>query len=106
MIWGFFKLITPFIDPVTRQKMKFNEDLREHVPASHLMKAVGGDVEFRYDHSLYWPALNKLAEQRQKEYRERWVQAGKRIGEFENYLKGGTGHSLSQSEGTSGKQES
>lgn len=89
MIWGFFKLITPFIDPVTREKMKFNEDLRQHVPPSHLMKSVGGDVEFRYNHAAYWPALNKLAEQRQQAYRERWIQRGKQIGEDENYLKGG-----------------
>ncbi|GES59746.1 CRAL/TRIO domain protein [Aspergillus terreus] len=101
MIMGFFKLITPFIDPLTRTKLKFNEDLREHVPASQLMKAMGGDVEFRYDHSIYWPALNQLADQRRAAYRERWIQGGKRVGEFENYLKTGTFPSVSQSEGTS-----
>lgn len=104
VVWSFFKLITPFIDPVTRDKMKFNEDLRQHVPAGHLMKSVGGDVEFRYDHSLYWPALNQLAEQRQQEHRERWIQGGKRIGEHENYLKGGGSPSLSQTEGGSKEQ--
>ena len=88
VIWGFFKLITPLIDPNTRQKLKFNEDLRQHVPPSQLMKAVGGDVEFRYDHASYWPTLNQLADQRREAYRERWVQGGKQIGEFENYLKG------------------
>jgi hypothetical protein len=88
MIWGFFKLITPFIDPNTRQKLKFNEDLRQHVPPSQLMKAVGGDVEFRYDHAIYWPSLNQLAEQRRVAYRERWVRGGKQVGELENYLKG------------------
>lgn len=98
---GFFKLITPFIDPLTRTKLKFNEDLREHVPASQLMKSMGGDVEFRYDHSIYWPALNQLADQRRTAYRERWIQGGKRVGEFENYLKTGTFPSVSQSEGTS-----
>lgn len=101
MIMGFFKLITPFIDPLTRTKLKFNEDLREHVPASQLMKSMGGDVEFRYDHSIYWPALNQLADQRRTAYRERWIQGGKRVGEFENYLKTGTFPSVSQSEGTS-----
>ncbi|KAJ5250643.1 hypothetical protein N7489_001053 [Penicillium chrysogenum] len=98
VIWGFFKLITPLIDPNTRQKLKFNEDLRQHVPPSHLMKSVGGDVEFRYDHASYWPALNKLAEQRREAYRERWVQGGKLVGEFENYLKGENVPSLSQTQ--------
>ncbi|KAJ6037081.1 hypothetical protein N7540_001360 [Penicillium herquei] len=87
-IWGFFKIITPFIDPLTREKLKFNEDLRLHVPAEQLMKTVGGDVEFEYDHSVYWPALNKLAEQRRDAKRERWVENGKRVGESENFLKG------------------
>ncbi|GFF76675.1 CRAL-TRIO domain-containing protein C23B6.04c [Aspergillus lentulus] len=105
VIWGFFKLITPFIDPLTREKLKFNEDLRQHVPAGHLMKSVGGDVEFRYDHSIYWPALNQLADKRRNEYRQRWMQGGKRIGEFEHYLKTGTSPSLSQSEGTNGVSE-
>ncbi|KAF5856460.1 hypothetical protein ETB97_007321 [Aspergillus alliaceus] len=102
LIMGFFKLITPFIDPLTRQKLKFNEDLREHVPAAQLMKSMGGDVEFRYDHETYWPALNKLVEQRRAAYRERWIQGGKRIGEYENYLKTGITPSLSQREASNG----
>ncbi|RAH44877.1 CRAL/TRIO domain protein [Aspergillus brunneoviolaceus CBS 621.78] len=100
LINGFFKIITPFIDPQTRQKLKFNEDLRQHVPPEQLMKSMGGDVEFRYDHATYWPTLNQLADQRRAAYTERWIQGGKRIGEFENYLKTGTSPSLAQSEGT------
>ncbi|GMG12454.1 CRAL/TRIO domain protein [Aspergillus flavus] len=102
MIMGFFKLITPFIDPLTRQKLKFNEDLRQHVPAAQLMKSMGGDVEFRYDHATYWSTLNQLADQRKAAYRERWIQGGKRIGEYENYLKTGTSPSLAQTEASNG----
>jgi hypothetical protein len=98
VIWGFFKLITPFIDPLTREKLKFNEDLRQHVPPAQLIKGCGGDVEFEYEHSTYWPALNKLAEQRRKEYKERWVMGGKLVGEHEGYLKGGAEKSLSASQ--------
>jgi hypothetical protein len=101
VIWGFFKIISPFIDPVTRQKLKFNEDLRQHVPPEQLLKVTGGDVEFEYDHSEYWPALTKLAERRRKAYRERWIKGGKRIGEYEDYLKGGTEKSLAVTEGKS-----
>ncbi|KAJ5160152.1 Phosphatidylinositol transfer protein PDR16 [Penicillium canariense] len=105
VIWGFFKLITPFIDPNTRQKLKFNEDLRQHVPPSHLLKSVGGDVDFKYDHSIYWPALNELAEQRRIAYRERWVQGGKQVGEFENYLKGEDIPSVAPAQGTTKEAE-
>lgn len=96
LILGFFKLITPFIDPLTREKLKFNEDLQKHVPPSQLIKAAGGDVEFEYDHSVYWPALNGLAAERRAEYQARWEKGGKLIGEHENYLRGGTGKSLAE----------
>lgn len=95
---GFFKIVTPFLDPITREKLKFNEKLGNHVPPSQLMKSVGGEVDFQYDHPAYWPALNKLAEIKQKEYRERWIQGGKRIGEYEHYLKTGTSPSVAQKE--------
>lgn len=95
------KLITPFIDPQTREKLKFNEDLRQHVPSSQLLKSVNGDVEFEYDHSVYWPALNALAAQRREERLERWIRGGKLIGEHENYLKGGMGKSRAETEATS-----
>ena len=98
VILGFFKIITPFIDPLTREKLKFNEDLRTHVPPTQLLKTVGGDVEFEYDHSSYWPALNSLAAKRRREYRERWEAGGKRLGEHEKNLRGGPGKSLAQSQ--------
>jgi CRAL/TRIO domain len=98
-VWGFFKLITPFIDPLTRSKMKFNEDLRQHVPPEQLVSGFGGDVDFEYDHAVYWPALVKLAETRRGEYRDRWVKGGKRVGEHEGYLRGQGTKSLSEIEG-------
>lgn len=88
IIWGFFKLINPFIDPLTREKMKFDADLRLVVPPEHLLKRFGGNVEFVYEHGSYWPAMNGLVESRRGQMRERWVAAGKRVGESELYLKG------------------
>jgi hypothetical protein len=46
-------------------------------------------MNFEYDHSVYWPALNRLAEERRQAQRERWVKGGKSVGELESYLKGG-----------------
>ncbi|KAI9760882.1 MAG: DNA-directed DNA polymerase alpha subunit pol12 [Chaenotheca gracillima] len=97
---GFFKFISPFIDPLTREKLKFNEDLREHVPPSQLLSSMGGDVEFAYDHSIYWPALNEMAEERRQAQVARWVEGGKHIGESENYIKGGPEKSVSESTAT------
>jgi hypothetical protein len=90
----FLKVISPFIDPVTKTKMRYNEPLTDHIPASQLMKNAGGEVDFAYDHSVYWPALEALAIERRKEQRERWEAAGKLIGESEIYIWGGDEKSI------------
>jgi hypothetical protein len=97
-ISGFFKLITPFIDPMTREKIKFNEDMGLHVPREQLLKESGGHVQFEYDHEQYWPALNDLCDFKRAEYQARWEKAGKRIGEYEAYLRGGDEKSLAERE--------
>lgn len=85
----FLKAINPFIDPITKEKIKYNEPLTDHVPAAQLMQASGGDIDFKYDHDVYWPALEKLAAERRAKRVERWEKAGKLIGESEIYLWGG-----------------
>ncbi|KFH43645.1 CRAL-TRIO domain-containing protein-like protein [Hapsidospora chrysogenum ATCC 11550] len=94
-VWAFFKIITPFIDPVTREKLKFNEDMKQYVPPEQLWSADwGGDMDFEYDHDVYWPALNDLCRQRREERRARWEAAGREVGESEAYLAGGTDESV------------
>lgn len=88
VVWGFFKLITPFIDPLTREKLKFNEDMSQYVPAEHLWTEFSGVLEFDYDHATYWPALQKMCEERRAERERRWIAGGKQIGELEDYLTG------------------
>lgn len=88
VVWGFFKLITPFIDPLTREKLKFNEDMRQYVPEEQLWTEFNGTLDFTYDHSVYWPALQKLCNERREEQRRRWVAGGELIGEHEDYLGG------------------
>ncbi|KAH6724135.1 putative CRAL-TRIO domain-containing protein C23B6.04c [Leptodontidium sp. MPI-SDFR-AT-0119] len=94
VVTAFFKLITPFIDPLTRQKLKFNDDMRQHVPPQQLWNEFHGDLEFEYDHEVYWPTLMKLCEEKHKEQHERWVKGGKHYGESENYIKGGSAPSV------------
>lgn len=83
------KLINPFIDPTTREKIKHNEKINQYVPSEQLLKDYGGEVDFVYDHQVYWPALLEFAATRREEYTARWVRGGKRIGESERYLRGG-----------------
>ncbi|CAK7246118.1 MAG: Phosphatidylinositol transfer protein (PITP) [Sporothrix thermara] len=88
VVWGFFKLITPFIDPLTREKLKFNEDMNLHVPSEQLWTDFQGKLEFEYDHEVYWPALTKMAAERRASRLARWEANGKQIGELEDYLYG------------------
>ena len=76
--------------------MKFNEPLSNHVPREQLWADYGGDAHFQYSHADYWPALNRLCEERRAAYKERWIVGGKRIGEYEAYLRGGEQLSLTQ----------
>jgi hypothetical protein len=82
---------------LTRQKLKFNDDMRQHVPPQQLWNEFHGDLEFEYDHSIYWPAFLKLCEERHAEQFERWAKAGKHYGESETYIKGGNAPSVGQS---------
>ncbi|KAH6626551.1 CRAL-TRIO domain-containing protein [Chaetomium sp. MPI-SDFR-AT-0129] len=89
IVTGFFRLITPFIDPNTREKLKFNEDMAKYVPVEQMWSEFStGKLEFEYDHAVYWPALQALCEEKREARRERWVRGGSQIGESEDYLAG------------------
>ncbi|KAI8952311.1 CRAL-TRIO domain-containing protein [Xylaria longipes] len=95
VVWGFFKLITPFIDPLTKEKLKFNEDMTQYVTPEQLATDIkGGQLPFEYNHSVYWPALTKLSNQRRAERLQRWEAGGKLIGESEDYLRGHAPHGV------------
>ncbi|ESK85442.1 cral trio domain-containing protein [Moniliophthora roreri MCA 2997] len=53
----FYKGISPFLDPVTRDKMRFNPDLLELVPASQLEAEFGGEHNFLFNHEDYWKQI-------------------------------------------------
>ncbi|KAH8914335.1 CRAL/TRIO domain-containing protein [Atractiella rhizophila] len=90
LFWGFYKLLGPFIDPITKDKIRFNPDVRALVPPSQLEKAMfKGDLDFEYKHEEFYPALAKLCKQRREEQFERWKKAGGRVGEDEWIIKGG-----------------
>nr|ODO04236.1 pleiotropic drug resistance protein [Cryptococcus depauperatus CBS 7855] len=57
---AFFSGITPFLDPITRDKIRFNPKLTDFVPPSHLDVEFGGDYNLEYDHKVYWPTLTEF----------------------------------------------
>ena len=47
------------MDPITREKIKFNPDLTELAPAEHLDAEFGGAYKLKFDHTTYWETLTK-----------------------------------------------
>ncbi|EEB08563.1 sec14 cytosolic factor family protein [Schizosaccharomyces japonicus yFS275] len=88
-VWGFFKLISPFIDPLTREKLKFNEPLDRYVPSDQLDMTFGGTLKFDYIHDKYWPQLVELCKTRREASLKRWRALGSKIGTSEWVTKGG-----------------
>lgn len=86
--WAFLKLIHPFIDPLTREKLVFDQPFPEYVPENHLDKDFGGHVNFDYDHEKYWPELLKLAHEKKTKYVKQFEKFGSKIGLSEVDLRG------------------
>ncbi|KIM32396.1 hypothetical protein M408DRAFT_63046 [Serendipita vermifera MAFF 305830] len=53
----FYKGISPFLDPVTRDKMRFNPDLKTLIPEEQLDVAFGGSYHYDFDPTIYWDSL-------------------------------------------------
>ncbi|THH09331.1 hypothetical protein EW145_g2088 [Phellinidium pouzarii] len=53
----FYKGIAPFMDPVTRDKIRFNPDLLELIPAEQLDANFGGQFEYEFEPESYWSQI-------------------------------------------------
>ncbi|KAJ7067012.1 CRAL/TRIO domain-containing protein [Mycena amicta] len=89
---AFYKLITPFIDPVTRLKMKFNPKVvEEGIFAPNMVtENWGGATIFNYRHEEYWPALVAMTNERRALWMENWRAMGAKVGLKEVDYKKGT----------------
>ena len=87
----FIKMIMPFIDPATREKLKINARVIEegYITKDNVLKEWHGAQDFVYKHEEYWPALNKMCDERKREYMERWRQLGGKVGISEWEYKNG-----------------
>ncbi|CAH7668477.1 cral trio domain-containing protein, partial [Phakopsora pachyrhizi] len=90
VFWGFYKLVKPFLDSRTAEKIEFDPVLTDLVPAEQLPKEpFGGDLDFEYDHGSYFSLLVKLTDQRRKDILERYQRFGEnKIGVSEALLRG------------------
>lgn len=88
LAWTFLKIIHPFIDPLTREKLVFDQPFPEYVPVAQLDKDFGGEVNFEYDHAQYWDKMVDMALERKQKYLERFEAFGSKIGLSEADLRG------------------
>ncbi|TXT15513.1 hypothetical protein VHUM_00016 [Vanrija humicola] len=56
---AFYTAVSPFIDPVSRDKIRFNPAILELIDADQLESDYGGSVNFVYDHGVYWKQLTE-----------------------------------------------
>ncbi|GAC71470.1 p-Nitrophenyl phosphatase [Moesziomyces antarcticus T-34] len=56
---AFFTAITPFLDPITKEKIRFNANLAEFVPAEQLDVEFGGRYNYEWDFDVYWKTLTE-----------------------------------------------
>ena len=88
LAWTFLKLIHPFIDPLTREKLVFDEPFNKYVPLDQLDHLYGGDIDFTYKQDVYWPSLNEIAKTKREHYLARFQKFGSVIGLSEVDLRG------------------
>lgn len=88
LAWTFLKLIHPFIDPLTREKLVFDEPFPKYVPQDQLESLYGGFLDFKYKHEVYWPVFVEITKKKRAHYLKRFEQFGKKIGLSEYDLRG------------------
>lgn len=107
LVNAFFKLISPFIDPVTRAKMKFNSSVLDEgifTPDMLMKEWWGGDVDFEYEHEKYWPALVAECKENEQRWMARWRSLGGTVGVREWDYKTGSDSLSSTSTSTTAKK--
>lgn len=83
----FLKMIYPFIDPMTREKLVYSEPFPNYVPKEQLDKDFGGEVDFEYVQDKYWPQLAELTASRRRVYKDNFTKLGAVVGLSEADLR-------------------
>lgn len=86
--WAFLKMMYPFLDPETKQKAIFDEPFENYIDPSQLDALYNGELDFHYNHEVYWPDLTaKVKKLRDSQY-SRFLKFGATVGISEFDLKG------------------
>ena len=88
LAWTFLKLIHPFIDTMTREKLVFDEPFANYVAMDQLDKLNGGYLDFTYKPDVYWPKMNEIAKEKRAHFIKRFQKFGGLVGLSEQDLRG------------------
>ncbi|KJA26316.1 hypothetical protein HYPSUDRAFT_181095 [Hypholoma sublateritium FD-334 SS-4] len=82
LVNAFFKVVMPLVDPITRQKVKFNPEIFKDglFTTDMAMKEWGGECNFEYKHDQYWADLVAMCNVRSKAWMENWRSLGACVG--------------------------
>ncbi|KAG2070786.1 CRAL TRIO domain-containing protein [Suillus decipiens] len=100
LLRAFFKIMMPFIDPITRLKMVFNPVITENAwsadinnasrvfePGQLVRDGWNGSQPFTYSQAVYWEALVNLCGERRSRMVAAWHRIGGRVGTKEWEVK-------------------
>lgn len=87
-ISAFLKIMYPFLDPATKEKVIFDEPFEKHIEPEQLEALYNGRLDFTYKHDVYWPDMVKACDEMRQVQYERWLKFGGAIGLSEFDLKG------------------
>lgn len=82
LVHAFLKMVFPFVDPRTRDKIRFNPDcVKEGLfEPEMLMREWGGAANFEYEHEKYWPAVVRMCDEHRRRRLEAWRTLGGTVG--------------------------
>lgn len=105
LISAFFKLVLPFVDPVTREKLKFNPNVvKDGLFAEDqcMADAWGGSQDFEYVHETYWKALVHKAKEARAKHTAKWKDLGANVGisewDYKEGEKAASGEDIEETE--------
>ncbi|KAH3666689.1 hypothetical protein WICMUC_005506 [Wickerhamomyces mucosus] len=88
LAYSFMKIMNPFIDPITREKIVLEEGkFTEFIDNEQLDKDYEGLLKFEYNHEQYWPALSKSIKDLKSSHFEKFKELGGSIGLSESKFK-------------------
>ncbi|SCU95818.1 LAFA_0G02476g1_1 [Lachancea sp. 'fantastica'] len=85
--WNFIKIFQPFVDPITRSKLIYEEPFDTYIEQSQLETLHNGRLEFVYSNDTYLDDLARCVTKRKAQMFQAFLDHGGNVGVSEDDLK-------------------